>query len=205
MLANSRARLIAAAIGLSCLLTATAVTQTIGARGNGPVDLRDNPGAVLALPTYYSTAPGTGMLVFTVFAERNTIHLDRQALLKLVNTTTQTAVWQTTQDTSRGVFTDIPYGSYEVEVSAVGYLSTNKEVKVVQNVGPVQIDIVLHRDPAALNLDIVEAALSSKARKQAKRAVSALKSANLNEAQRHLDEAYKQSPTSPELNFLLGY
>jgi tetratricopeptide (TPR) repeat protein len=145
------------------------------------------------------------MLVFSVYAERTPTHLDRQALLKLVNTKTQTAVWQTTEDTSKGVFTDIPYGSYEVEVSAVGYLSAGKELKVIENFGPVQIDIILHRDPSALNLDIVEAALSSKARKQAKRAVSALKSANLNEAQRHLDEAYKQSPTSPELNFLLGY
>jgi tetratricopeptide (TPR) repeat protein len=198
-------RILQVALGLIYLLTFIAMAQTTGVRGSGPVDLRDNPGALLKLPTYYSTAPGTGVLIFSVYAERNTTRLDRQALLKLINVTKETAVWQTTEDTSKGVFTDIPYGKYEVEVSAVGYLSTHKDVTVAENFGPAQIEIVLHRDPAALNLDVANAVLSSKARKQAKRAVSALKSANLKDAQKHLDEAYKAAPTSAELNFLLGY
>jgi len=196
-LAASSARPLCVVFALGCLLAASARAQT--------VDLRDNPGALLNLPTYYSTVAGTGMLVFTVFAERNPVHLDRQALLKLVNQTNQTATWQTTEDTSKGVFTNIPYGTYSVEVSAVGYLSAHKDLKVVENFGPLQIDIVLQRDPAALNLDVADAVLSSKARKQTKRAVSALKSANLKEAQRQLDDAYKSAPSSPALNFLLGY
>jgi tetratricopeptide (TPR) repeat protein len=190
---------------MTCLLVSTAMTQAIGARGNAPVDLRDTPGAVLNLPTYYSTAAGTGVLVFTVFAEHKTTHLDRQALLKLVNQTNQKTVWQTTEDTSKGIFTDIPYGSYEVEVSAVGFLTFDEEIKVAQSFGPVQIDIVLQRDPAALNLDVTGAVMSPKARKQAKRAVSALRSSNLKEAQKQLDAAYKLAPSSPDLNFLLGY
>ena len=188
-----------------CLLTTAGMAQIEGLPPSVPVDLRDNPGAVLNLPTYYSTAAGTGILVFTVYAERHPVHLDRQALLKLVNVSKQTAVWQTTEDTSKAVFTDIPYGSYEVEASAVGYLSAHKELKVVQNFGPVQIDLVLDRDPSALNLDVADSILSPKARKQAKHAVSALKSSNLKEAQKRLGEAYKSSPSSPELNFLLGY
>ncbi len=202
---KARAKLRICALLLASIFSTAVMAQTTGARGTGPVDLRDNPGALLKLPTYYSTAAGTGIIVFTVYAERTPTHLDRQALLKLVNTATQTAVWQTTEDTSQGIFTDIPYGSYEVDVSAVGYLSTHQEVKVVANFGPVQIDIVLHRDPAAINLDVAEAILSSKARKDTRRAVSALKSANLKEAQKHLDAAYKSAPLSPELNFLLGY
>jgi len=47
--------------------------------------------------------------------------------------------------------------------------------------------------------------LSAKVRKEAKRAVFALKSGNLKEAQKQLDQAYKISPSSAELNFLLGY
>ncbi len=145
------------------------------------------------------------MLVFTVFAERNSANLDRQALLKLVNHANQETTWQTTQDTSKAVFTNIPFGTYDVEVSAVGYLSARKEVQVANSFGPVLIDIVLHHDPAAVNLDIVDQGMSPKARKETKRAVSALKSARLDEAEKRLGAAYKLSPTSADLNFLLGY
>jgi len=181
---------------LAFLLTATAVAQRGGL--NDPRPLQD-------FSTSYNTAPGTGVLVFTVYAERSTTHLDRQALLKLVNLANQAATWQTTEDTSQGVFTNIPYGSYDVEVSAVGYLSTHKELQVMNSLRPSQIDIVLHHDPEAINLDIAGGVLSPRARKETKRAVSALKSGNLKEAQKQLDEAYKLSPASADLNFLLGY
>ena len=88
------------------------------------------------------------MLVFTVFAEHNSVNLDRQALLKLVNRANQATTWQTTQDASKAVFTNIPFGTYDVEVSAVGYLSAHKEVQVANSFGPALIDIVLHHDPA---------------------------------------------------------
>ena len=92
-----------------------------------------------------------------------------------------------------------------MEVSAVGYLSTHKELLVTSSVLPQQIEIVLHRDPEAINLDIGNEVLPPKGRKDTKRAVSALKSGNLKEAQKQLDDAYKLFPTSSELNFLLGY
>jgi len=155
--------------------------------------------------TTYATAPGTGVLIFTVYAERKGTHLDRQALLKLVNLADQSATWRTTEDSSRGVFTDLPYGSYAVDVSAVGYLSTHKEVKGGDSLGPALTDVVLSRDPDAINLDVSDALMSPKARKQTKHAISALKSGNLPEAQKQLDNAYKLSPASPDLNFLLGY
>jgi tetratricopeptide (TPR) repeat protein len=177
------------------LLAATAFAQ----RGlNDPRPLQD-------FSTSYQTAPGTGVLVFTVYAERTSAHLDRQALLKLVDSTTQAATWQTTEDTSQGVLTNIAYGTYELEVSAVGYLSTHKEVRVMSSLRPSRIDIVLRRDPDAVDLDVASALLSPKVRRETKRAVSDLKSGRLKEAQKQLDEAYKLSPSSPELNFLLGY
>ncbi len=153
----------------------------------------------------YDTAPGTGVFVFTVSAERSGAHLDRQALLKLTNRATQSSTWQTTQETSRAIFTSIPYGSYDVEVSAVGYLSTQKDVQVTNSLGPALVEIVLRHDPDALRLDVSDSVMSPKARKETKHAVSALKSGKLNDAQKHLDDAYKLSPASPELNFLLGY
>jgi tetratricopeptide (TPR) repeat protein len=190
---------------LACLLATRGIAQVQNISPTSPMSPLDKTGALQNFSTYYSTTPGTGVLIFNVYAERHPVRLDRQALLKLVDVTKQAAMWQTTEDTSKAVFTDIPYGSYEVEASAVGYLSAHKELKVVQNFGPVQIDLVLDRDPSALNLDVADSILSPKARKQAKHAVSALKSSNLKDAQKRLGEAYKSSPSSPELNFLLGY
>jgi tetratricopeptide (TPR) repeat protein len=182
-----------------CFLCAFAVSATAQRGGlNDPRPLQD-------LSTSYNTAPGTGVLVFTVFAERSSVHLDRQALLKLVNLNSQSATWQTTEDTSQGVFTNVPFGSYEVEISAVGYLSTHKELQVMNSLRPAEIDVVLHRDPEAIQFDASDGVLSPKARKATKRAVAALKSGNLKEAEKQLEEAYQLSPASPDLNFLLGY
>jgi tetratricopeptide (TPR) repeat protein len=162
-------------------------------------------GSLRDFSTSYNTAPGTGVLVFTVFAENHSTHVDRQALLKLVNLNTQNATWQTTEDTAEAVFTNIPYGVYDAEISAVGYLTAHKEVKVMSSLRPEQIDIMLSRDPEAINLDATDNVLPVKTRKETKRAVSALKSGNFREAQKHLDEAYKSAPSSAVLNFLLGY
>jgi tetratricopeptide (TPR) repeat protein len=183
---------------LLCWLLAT----TAWAQRGG---ILDDTGARLDSPTLYQTAPGTSVLIFTVFSENTKAHLDRQALLRLVSHTNQTATWQTTEDTSQAVFTNIPFGSYAVEVSAVGYLSALKEVPVMNSLRPALIGIVLQRDPSAINLDLADRLLSAKARKETKRAVSALKSGNFKNAQKELDDAYKSAPSSADLNFLLGY
>ena len=152
----------------------------------------------------YNTTPGTGLLVFTVYSENSKTHLDRQALLKLVNLTDQTATWQTTEEDSKGAFTDVPYGNYDVEISAVGYLSAHQEMHVT-NSELHQFEIVLHHDPSAIDLDIDNRSLPPKARKEMKRGVAALKSRKYKEAQKHLDQANNSAPSSAELNFLLGY
>lgn len=153
----------------------------------------------------YSTAPGTGVLIFSVFAERTSTHLDRQALIKLVNSADHAATFQTTEYNAQGVFTNIAFGNYEVEVSAVGYLSEHKELLVQNSMAPSKIEIVLHRDPAAIHLDVADDILSPKARKDAKHAISLLKSNSLAGAQKQLDHAYGLAPNSPDVNFLLGY
>jgi tetratricopeptide (TPR) repeat protein len=163
------------------------------------------PGALNELSSVvYRTDPGTSVLVFKVFAEKSSAPLDRQALLKLVNLADQKAIWQTTEENSQGAFTNIPFGNYDVEISAVGYLSTHKEAHAA-NSQLQQFEIILHRDPAAINLDLDDRALSPKTRKEMKHGVSALKSRKFKDAEKHLDEAYKAAPSSAELNFLLGY
>lgn len=145
------------------------------------------------------------MLIFTVFSERSSAHLDRQALLKLVNMKDHSATWQTTEDQSQGVFTNVPYGDYDVEISAVGYVSAHRELQVMNSLRPSEIQIVLHRDPSAVDLDVRDTVMSPKARKAAKHAISLLNSNRLSAAEKDLDAAYKLSPQSPDLNFLFGY
>ena len=186
-----------------CLL-AWLNTSAVAQRPSGS-DPTVNPGSVVETLSSYRTEPGTAVLVFSVFAERNSTHLDRQAVLTLVNTANHSALWTTTEEQAKAVFTNIPFGTYDVEVSAVGYLSTHKELNVMDTLRPLESDIVLRRDPSAINLDVAEAVMSPKARKEAKHAISLLKSNKLDAAQKQLAQAYQLAPSSPDLNFLLGY
>jgi tetratricopeptide (TPR) repeat protein len=197
--ARSTARVAETLVVFCCVFATTVLSQQL------PTSLDTTPqGLNRYFVPVYTTAPGTGILVFTVFAENSRTHLDRQALLKMVNLENQAASWQTTEEDSRGAFTNIRFGNYDVEISAVGYLSEHKQMYVTTSEVN-KFEIVLHRDPAAIALDVDDHALSPKARKEAKRAVSALKSRNFTDARNHLDQAYKLAPSSSELNFLLGY
>src|SRR5437879_3700055 len=164
-----------------------------------------NPGTLNVQPSIvYQTNPGTSVAVFKVFGEKLSTPLDRQALLKMVNIKDQTVLWATTEGDSQGAFTNIPFGNYDVEISAVGYLSKHQEVHN-SNAPLQQFEIVLRRDPAAINLDVDDRALSSKARKEMKHGVAALKSHHFKDAENHLTQAHNAAPSSAELNFLLGY
>jgi tetratricopeptide (TPR) repeat protein len=200
------ARLFRVCLLLPCLLASIAVAQRGAGAGVPEPQLLpgpDNPN--LRIVTTYETSPGTAVVIFSVYSEREGVHLDRQALLHLVNVANQSETWRTTEETSRGVFTNVAYGDYAVEVSAVGYLSTRKELRVTNTSGPSLNKIVLNRDPESVNLDVWDEVMTAKARKEAKRAVSDLKSGRFKEAQKQLDDAFHLSPTSPDLNFLLGY
>jgi tetratricopeptide (TPR) repeat protein len=180
-----------------CVLAAPALGQS-PSTDRIPSTLNVEPSVV------YRTDPGTCVLLFRVFAEKSSVPIDRQALLKLVNLKDQKVVWQTTEGNSQGAFTNVPFGNYDVEISAVGYLSTHQAAQT-SNAQLQHFEIVLRRDPAAINLDVDDRALPSKARKEMKHGVSALKSRNLKDAEKHLAEAYKIAPSNAGLNFLLGY
>ena len=194
-----RPRLLILVLGVT-----TAVAQTNGNRGD--IFDRGNPqGSSVPGIVSHVSAPNSALLIINVFSEHKGTRLDRQALLKLVNQSTQAVTWQTTEDLSRSVFADVPYGNYNVEVSAVGYLGDHKEIRIDGSTAQVENDVILERDPSAVNLDIDDRMMSTKVRKEAKHAISSLKSGKLKEAQKQLEQAYKQSTSSPEVNFLLGY
>src|SRR5215831_14922919 len=152
----------------------------------------------------YENRGGTTLRI-TVFAENTKTRLDRQSLIKLTNTTSQNISWQTTDDRSEVGFGDLPSGRYDVEVSAVGFLTTHKEFQAASSFIPVNLEIILQKDPAAVALSFFDTAMPARARKETKHGVSALKSGKWNEADKRLAAAYKLAPQNPDVNFLLGY
>jgi tetratricopeptide (TPR) repeat protein len=152
-----------------------------------------------------SAALNAGLLVIKVYSEHTGTPLDRQAVLKLTNLADKSAIWQATDDSSKGVFASVPDGRYELEVSAMGHAGVRQELQVMNSSHPAEVEIVLQRDPSAINLDFGDGIMSPKARKATKHAITLLKSEKLTQAQRQLDQAYSLAPNSPDVNFLLGY
>lgn len=189
-------------IGIACLLTLLfALHSSVWGQRGGLND----PSHLNQVTLSYNTAPGTGVVIIKVWAEDKNNHLDRQALLRLISSETHSSVYQTTEDNAQGVFTDVAFGAYEVEASAVGYIGQHAELSVLNAISPLEVDLVLRRDPDAIHLDVGDTVMTPKARKEAKRAIAMLNSGNLNGAQHHLDNAFGMSPGSPDLNFLFGY
>jgi tetratricopeptide (TPR) repeat protein len=153
-------------------------------------------------PGYYSNG-GTPVIV-KVYTGKD-LRLDRQAIVKLSNESTHYESTQTTDGNSESAFLGLQFGHYALDVSAVGYLTVHKEFQLSTQNSTYSELVILERDPAAINFKDPDATMPSKARKETKRGVSALKSGNLNAAQKWLDAAYKTAPSNSDLNFLLGY
>lgn len=182
-----------------CLFFLPTLSTAVAQRG----DIFNNPLSTTSTTTGYNTNGGAP-LVLMVSAGKS-VHLDRQATVKLFNRTTQTVSWQTTDGRSEASFGGLQFGHYEIEVSAVGYITAHKELEIISQSDTYRLEIVMEADPASVVLRTADDAMPPKARKNTKRGVSALKSGNLNAAERWLDAAYKAVPSNPDLNFLLGY
>jgi tetratricopeptide (TPR) repeat protein len=186
------------------LICAPIVNALAQAPAQSPGGLARNPDNT-PTTSIYNTAPGTGVLVFRVFAEKMGTRPQGPVRLELTNLANHSGVLQTIEGDAEGVFVDTQYGSYEIEASALGYVSARQQVQVTSTIHPEPIDIVLQRDPSAVNLDVAAGVISTKARKEVRHAVAQLKVGDLEGAQKHLETAYKLAPSSSDLNFLLGY
>jgi tetratricopeptide (TPR) repeat protein len=147
--------------------------------------------------------PKEQSVVVTVVDE-NKVRLDRQAVIKLHSKRTNREGWQATSEKSELTFCNLAVGEFDVEASAAGYLSA-QETLMVTGFSAGRLEIVLHRDPKALDLNENVDAIPANARKDANRAIYDLKSGKLPEAQKRLDRLYKRAPSNPQLSFLLGY
>jgi tetratricopeptide (TPR) repeat protein len=162
-------------------------------------------GASTSTTTNYDSWGEGTVLIVTVYAENNKKRLDRQSVIKLSNPVTQIVKWQTTSDQSEATIGNVAQGHYEIEASAVGYITAHKDIPIIGNLNRIQVEMILQRDPEALELSFADRAMPAKVRKQTKHGVSALKSGNLNVAQKWLSAAYQAEPANPDLNFLMGY
>jgi tetratricopeptide (TPR) repeat protein len=186
---------------LAGILCVSSPAQNVGPFGKADLG---NPVRIEA-STKYETAPGTGVLVFRVFAEKTGSLLNGQVQLQLTNLANDIGLAQRIDGDQEGIFPNLQFGSYEIEASALGYLTVHQNVQILATVHAEPIEIVLHRDPAAINLDVSDNVISPKARKEARHAVSLLKSGDFAGAQKHLQTAYDLASNSSDLNFLLGY
>ena len=149
--------------------------------------------------------PIPGGLLVAVFGENKTA-LDRQAVVKALNKDTQKVAWETTTRKSEATLTNLSVGVYEVEVSAVGYLTAKLEVQIQEANNLYKVDVELKKDPAAVDLNVpTEQQMPARARKAISQGVAALNSGKLKEAHKRLIAASELMPANPEVNFLLGY
>ena len=167
-------------------------------------DVFNSPGATTDTTRGFEKRSGDTTVLLSVYAGNGKTRLDRQSVVKATNQSSHAVNWQTTDGRSE-VAMELPFGKYEIEVSAVGYLSEKKELQIAGAYNTIPIEVILRRDPAAADLNISDAAMPSKARKETKHGLSALKSGNFKDAKKKLDAAYKLAPSNPDLNYLLGY
>ena len=155
----------------------------------------------VGVPTYGRGA----VLILTVLNNTGAL-LDRQAVVKLSNKKDNSVVWRTTEDKSIATFEDVPFGVYDIEVSAVGYLPEHQELRADLQFYSYHLEMKVKPDPNAIEFTTPPASqISSKARKQINRAVADLKSGKWKAAQKKLEAADMLAPLNSEVNFLLGY
>src|ERR1700722_12237669 len=185
------------------LLTSGASAQRgAGSAGVGPSMPIPTPSA--QFPSDSSMSSQGGLLV-TVVGE-NRVPLDRQALVKAINKDTQNVIWQTTGRDSEAGLGALEAGTYQIEVSPVGYLTTTLDVKLSSANVVYRVHVDLKKDPTAIDLNVSSRQeMPAKARREMSQGVAALKSGKLKQAQKHLVAANDLFPSNAELKFLLGY
>ena len=182
-----------------CLLTASYALAQHAGQGQCFPDHTYNDAHVVA-------SKGT-VLVLTVSDEKRHT-LDRQAIVQLTKTDDNTMRSQPTQDIegrTMVTFVSMDPGVYDIAVSAVGYLTTHQRFVASGITRSERVQVTLKKDPSATDLSIKPREMSPKVRKELLQGWAAIKSAKLDEAQKHLEAAEKLDPANSDVAFLLGF
>ncbi len=152
------------------------------------------------------TMSGMGTLVVRVRDHRGVI-MPHQALVHLYSHFNTVNITEPTRDGGEAVFRNIPVGGYRVEVTALGYQKADEEAWVhplsgsnytFVNLQPESPGDTAQAPPTAAPV------LAPKARKELEAGLEALKTEQLEIAQKHLERALKLAPGNPDVNYLAG-
>jgi len=144
--------------------------------------------------------------VVVTVADENGNPLGEQALVKLYSDTNNTNTWGTTQKRSEAEFDNVAPGDYEIEASAAGFQSDTQTLTVMSAHQVFTVLVRLKLDAAGSTLVVKPGQLlAPKAQKETEKGLAALKAGNLNDAQKHLENAFRLAPTNADVAFLLGY
>ena len=177
------------------------------AQAQDPASLTPDTGGNLenrVRPVTVSTGVQQSNVLLTVLNETKA-RLDRQAVIKLHDQNRDVTVWQTTTTDSESVFRELNYGDYDLEVSALGFLTTHMLLGVAPTLDVIRVQVVMLKDPTAIELTASEDAIPPRERKNAKRTIYELNSGHLDEAEKRLQKLYKLAPSNAQVNFLYGY
>jgi tetratricopeptide (TPR) repeat protein len=177
-----------------------------------PAQSKTSGGSVIPTATVPSDSSITtqGGLLVSVVGENKT-PLDRQAVIKAYskdpeNKDNPDVKWQTTGYNAEATVAVAKAGVYEVEVSAVGYLTSTMDVNVPTANTVYQVHVTLQKDPSAIEfIEPSAEQMPGKVRKEVSRGIADLKSGKLKAAQKHLNGANQLLPSDAEVKFLLGY
>src|SRR5438309_7462470 len=105
----------------------------------------------------------------------------------------------------QAIFDGLGPGEYAIVVSAPGYHAATERISLTHGSESEHAFVALKRDSGASTVSAPQGppALSPKLQKELSKAVGALQANNLEEAQRHLDAAYRLAPGNPEVNYAL--
>jgi tetratricopeptide (TPR) repeat protein len=146
-----------------------------------------------------------GAAIVVSVVDESGMPLEEQALVKLYGQETNTNTWGTTQKRAEVEFDSVATGDYQIEASAAGFQTTTQTVNIMTPNGVFNVLVRLKRGSPGDNSNVKPSQLlAPKALKEAEKGLTGLKSGNLNDAQKHLDAAYKLAPTDADINFLLG-
>jgi tetratricopeptide (TPR) repeat protein len=132
------------------------------------------------------------------------VRLDRQSVARLYDKGRKLESWKTATDESELTFcADV--GDYDLDVSAVGYVTDHRTLRVDGTLYNVKIPITLQKDPEAVDLNASESDLPPNVRRDVKSAATSIKNSNFKDAQKKLERAYQIAPSIVQINYLLGY
>ena len=104
----------------------------------------------------------------------------------------------------RAIFDSIQPGGYSMVVEGKGIQTTTQNVFINSANRDEQVSVVVRREATSGIGEAKGVVLSPKLQKELTKALEALHSGALAEAQKHLDVAYKLAPGNPDVNYICG-